>query len=217
MLNFHPNNPFVREFITDEETQEFLWNQYQTMKDGDEFTRALISRGPAQQPSEFSEGLEHYSRLCDHVSLQYRRHPELFELSCNMKELAEELVSDIPDDLWFSQYEFVKYEGNGHTFMPHTDDDYDGNRYNRNLTSVTMVEATDDLEGGHLHVWPTHHIDRAQSGKVPRYTIDLKPWESVIFPAWYVHEASPVTEGRRTILISWAQLGIRWDSGTPRA
>lgn len=220
MLNFHPNNHFVREFITDEETQEFLWDKYQTFKDADEFERALISRSDRYASS--TDPLlveEHQSRFCDHVSIQYRHHPELFELSCNLKELSEELLVETPEELWFSQYEFVKYESNGQTFMPHTDDNYDGKQHNRHLTAVTMVEATDDLEGGHLHVWPTNDIAKAVRGEVQRFTVDLKPWESIVFPAWYVHEASPVTKGRRTILISWAQLGYRWHSerGVKRA
>ena len=68
---------------------------------------------------------------------------------------------------------------------------------------------TDDMVGGHLHIWPKlvptpdghfWYDDRF------RYTVDLEPWETVIFPAYYFHEASPVLQGRRTILISWAQI-----------
>ena len=195
MPNFQWNDYLVRDFVVDEDMQEHLWACYQHALDENQFGRAAVT-GPRRH-SEV--------RYCDNASIHYKQDARLFDVSCNLKELADELCDNLPEDLWFAQYEFVKYEGDGQTFKPHRDDNIAGSDFNRLLTSVTMVERTDDMEGGHLYVWPT--TDPHELGEVPRYTVDLEPWETVIFPAYFMHEASPVLKGRRTILISWAQYG----------
>jgi len=195
MLNFQWNDFFVRDYVVDKEMQEHLWERYQEQLSEGKFSRASVT------------GKRRYSevRFCDHAPIKHRMDGPLFDLSCELKDLAVELCDNLPEDLWFAQYEFVKYEGNGQTFKPHRDDDVMSIGHNRILTSVTMVERTDDMVGGHLHIWPTNIYEEMPN--VQKYVIDLEPWETVIFPACFYHEASPVLEGRRTILISWAQNG----------
>lgn len=195
MHNFQWNDYLVREFVVDKEMQDHLWEIYQNKLERNEFRRAQVTG--ERQISDY--------RLCDNAPIPYKGDGMLFDLSCTLKELALELSDTLPEDLWFAQYEFVKYDGNGQTFKPHKDDDVGAGSHNRLLTSVTMVERTDDMQGGHLYIWPTS--DHRELDNVPRYTVDLEPWETVIFPAYFMHEASPVLKGRRTILISWAQYG----------
>ena len=195
MHNFHWNDYLVRDFVVDAEMQQHLWSSYQHARENNRFERASVTG-----PRRYSE-----HRYCDNAPLHYKQDAKLFDLSCNLKELADELCTNLPDDLWFAQYEFVKYEGDGQTFGPHRDDDVLSGGHNRLLTSVTMVERTDDMKGGHLYIWPTNIPDEMPN--VPRYTVDLEPWETVIFPAYFMHEASPVLQGTRSILISWAQYG----------
>lgn len=195
MPNYQWNDYFVRDFVTDESMQEHLWAGYQSQLEHGGFARAAVTG-----PRKYSE-----VRFCDNAPIHYKMDARLFDQSCNLMDLAHELCDNLPEDLWFAQYEFVKYEGNGQTFAPHRDDDVASGGHNRLLTSVTMVERTEDMVGGHLHIWPT--TDPHDLNNVPKYVVDLEPWETVIFPAFFMHEASPVLKGRRTILISWAQHG----------
>lgn len=195
MPNYQWNDYFVRDFVTDESMQEHLWAGYQSQLEHGGFARAAVTG-----PRKYSE-----VRFCDNAPIHYKMDARLFDQSCNLMDLAHELCDNLPEDLWFAQYEFVKYEGNGQTFAPHRDDDVTSGGHNRLLTSVTMVERTEDMVGGHLHIWPT--TDPHDLNNVPKYVVDLEPWETVIFPAFFMHEASPVLKGRRTILISWAQHG----------
>lgn len=198
MPHFQLNSDFVRDFVIDDAQKEIIWEQYQHGLENDKFVRAKVSGD-----NPYSE-----HRFCQNYPFHYRQTPEFFDVSASMLELTEDLAYDYPDDMWFAQYEFVKYEGNGETFRVHQDDNIDAVDHNRLFTSVTMVERTDDMQGGHLYVWTKFAPDA--NGNLwhdpnSRQTIDLEPWETVIFPAYYFHEASPVLQGRRTILISWAQ------------
>lgn len=195
MHNYQWNDYFIRDFVVEEGMRQHLWASYQRALEDNLFSRASVTG-----PRRYSE-----HRYCDNAQLHYKQDAKLFDLSCDLKELADELCTDLPEDLWFAQYEFVKYEGDGQNFGPHRDDDVTSGGHNRLLTSVTMIERTDDMVGGHLYIWPTNLGQEMEH--VPRYTIDLEPWETVIFPAYFMHEASPVLQGRRTILISWAQYG----------
>ena len=59
-----------------------------------------------------------------------------------------------------------------------------------------MIEKSEDLVGGKLQIWTPDGKD---------YIVDLQPFETVIFPAWFQHEATPLAQGKRVILISWAE------------
>lgn len=178
------NNWFVKDFMFDEEQRDTLRQAYQ-------------ENIPQLRRAEVYNSIhgDHISdnRLCDHVSLNYKRFPDI---SLSMMEYIEDLDPDYPDDLWFGQFEFIRYEGAGQTFTRHTDDGKEGERHNRLYTSVTMIEKSDDLVGGKLQIWTPDGKD---------YVIDLEPFETIIFPAYFEHEATPLVHGKRIVLISWAQ------------
>ena len=199
MPHFQLNNDLIRDFVLDDEQKEIIWEKYQNGLTEKKFERAKVT----------GDNPYSYDRICENFPFNYIENPEMFDISSSFLELTGDLAYDYPEDLWFGQFEFVKYDGNGETFRPHQDDNIHASDHNRLFTAVTMVDKTDDMVGGHLYVWPKlvptpdGHFWYDDSF---RYTIDLEPWETVIFPAYYFHEASPVLQGRRTILISWAQI-----------
>ena len=180
-------DPFVREFILDEDQQEFLLDLLAEKEP--EMSRAGVYN--SEQGAHKSD-----ARKCDHVNFNHRHAPDV---SLALLELTKETFPNVHPDLWFAQMEFIRYEGNsGQTFNKHRDDDPEGTGFGRFFTSVTMIEKSDDLVGGVLKVW-------SPSGK--EYVVDLDPFETVIFPAYFDHEATPVYAGRRVVLISWGQRG----------
>ncbi len=182
------NDPFIREFIFDEEQQETLLDKLNDKEP--EMRRAGVHEvGVGSYESEV--------RTCDHVPFDYLQFPDI---SLELLELSQELDPDLTD-IMFRQYEFIRYEGNsGQQFKRHQDDIEDGSGYKRLLTSVTMIEKSDDLRGGILKVWVP-----CGNNQEREYHIDLDPFETIIFPACYWHEATPVLNGRRVVLISWAE------------
>lgn len=180
------SNHFVREFIFDDEQISTLQAKYQELQD---------SLYPARVYS--ADDGSHLSdlRRCDHVSFTYKEFPDI---SQSLLRLSEDLEQPQPFDLWFGQFEFIRYEGLGQTFEKHNDDNEQGSRHNRLLTSVTLIEKSDDLVGGKLKIWVPNGGE---------YLVDLKPFETIIFPSYYYHEATPLISGRRVVLVSWAQRG----------
>ena len=178
------HNHFVKEFMFDDEQRQFLLELY------DEYSPLLKRAGVYDSKSG-----HHFShvRKCTNVPVDHKHIPDI---SLEMMNWIDDLDPDYPEDLWFAQYEFICYEGAGQTFLRHSDDDPNGESLNRLYTSVTMIEKSDDLIGGKLIIWTPDGNE---------YTIDLQPFETVIFPAWFEHEATPLIQGKRVILISWAQ------------
>lgn len=178
---------FVKDFIFDDEQVETLKNKYQEV-----FPR--LSRAGIYSSERGSYFGDH--RNCYNVSFQHREFPDIsLELLKLVGEIAPE---NLLEDLWFAQFEFIRYEGLGQQFGRHNDDAIGGTIHNRFYTSVTMIEKSKDLSGGKLKIWTPSQKE---------YIIDLDPFETIIFPAHYDHEATPILKGRRVVLISWAQRG----------
>lgn len=179
-------NHFVRDFIFDDE-------QIKTLQD------KLVELEPKMKRAGIYSNSNELSyqdaRTCDHVPFRYQEFPDI---SLQLLKFADELGIKKPEDLWFAQFEFIRYEGIGQQFTRHNDDSIGGTRHNRHLTSVTMIEKSEDLIGGKLKIWTPEEKE---------YVIDLEPFETVIFPAYYYHEATTLLQGRRVVLISWAQSG----------
>ena len=178
------NDLFIREFIFDEEQQETLLEKLKEKEP--EMQRAGVYN--SERGSFTSE-----TRTCDHIPFDYLEFPDI---SLELGDLALELRPQLTEIL-FRQYEFIRYEGNsGQTFKAHTDDNEEASGHGRFLTSVTMVDKSEDMRGGLLKVW-------TPDGR--EFIVDLDPFETIIFPAYYWHEATPVLNGRRVVLISWAE------------
>ena len=178
------NNHFIKDFIFDEEQKQTLTSLLKELEP--KMTRATVyHEDPKKQISE--------SRVCDNIPLNYKRFPDI---SMELRNFLFDMQTDFPEDVWFAQFEMIRYQGVGQQFLRHRDDNKNHSDYNRLYTSVTMIEKSEDLVGCKLKIWTPEEKE---------YVIDLEPFETVIFPAYYEHEATPLLQGRRVVLISWAQ------------
>jgi|TARA_B110000908_G_scaffold19741_1_gene22263 Rps23 Pro-64 3,4-dihydroxylase Tpa1-like proline 4-hydroxylase len=108
------------------------------------------------------------------------------------------------DNLETNQFDLLEY-GEGMFFTVHQDN-MGGNVHQQhtahNMTgrvwsSSTMIDCTDDLEGGDLIIYgplmPSNN----------KMTVKLKKGQTVFFPSHFFHEVTPVTKGRRKVLVAW--------------
>ena len=189
MIPYPLTDPLVREFILDEEQKQFLFQKWQD-------TEPEVFRAKVYDRAEGGEHTSLEQRNCHHIPVSHR---EFADVSICLKEMLQNWAPESDDSLWFAQYEFVRYLP-GQAFLKHRDDDFEGTTHNRFYTAVTMIEKSEDLVGGNLKVWLPNTDAEIE--------IDLEPFETVMFPAWFHHEASRVYQGKRVILISWAGKGF---------
>ena len=179
-------DPFYRDFIFDEEQMTYLKELYQE-KQSDLHRAKVIG-------DEYGRGQISDARVCDHVSIQHLHSPDI---SMALNNAARyDWGIDFPDDAWFAQFEFIRYQNPHDRFERHVDDNPEATTSGRIFTSVTMINRSDDLEGCELTVWTPNEKE---------YVIDLEEGETVMFPAWYFHQANALYKGSRVVLISWCQ------------
>jgi hypothetical protein len=102
-----------------------------------------------------------------------------------------------------TQFDYLDY-GKGQFFMMHTDSQHhrqelgdNSNVSGRIWSSSTLLEQSKDLQGGDLLIY----------GPKPNnypMKIQLEVGETVWFPSHFFHEVTPVTKGKRTVLVVWA-------------
>ena len=102
-----------------------------------------------------------------------------------------------------TQFDYLDY-GKGQFFMMHTDSQHhrqelgdNSNVSGRIWSSSTLLEQSKDLQGGDLLIYgpkPNRNPMRVQ----------LEVGETVWFPSHFFHEVTPVTRGKRTVLVVWA-------------
>ena len=180
---------YVRDFIIPESLIQELLSFAQ--KNDSNFSPAKI------YISEDRRGLLDATRTCMHF--HYKLSHGAPDVSPHLKELAQELFIEWPENLRFGQYEIIKYQNIGDQFLRHRDDDAYGSGHNRHLTSVTLLDKSTDLIGCDLKLWSFYEDQKSIA------TINLEIGETVIFPAYYPHEATTLLCGSRTVLISWAE------------
>lgn len=127
-----------------------------------------------------------------------------FKVNDWRQELTKKFEDYIGEDnLSVNQYDLLEY-GKGCHFKVHTDsqgkEGVDINRSGRVWSSSTMVDCTDNLEGGDLIIYGPRF------GNTTR-TIRLEKGQTVFFPSNYFHKVTPVTKGRRTVLVTWLGVG----------
>lgn len=183
MPNYPLTEPLRRDFIFDEEQQE-------------QITAKLVELEPKMNQAQVysrAGGGAREDRTCYNVPFRYT---EFFDVSIALRDFTLDWYPEAENpNLWYTQFEFVRYLPPAQTFVRHQDDREDKPQHDRLYTSVTMVDKSDDLDGGILRVWlPNSDIS---------IDVDLEPFETVVFPAYFWHEATPVFKGRRVIMISW--------------
>lgn len=177
---------FVHDRIFDDEQIQTLVD----LLDNSNFMPATIHNGSDTPPEGF---LDRDVRDAMHSRVKFLDYPDI---SLSLKELADVIYPDWPENLWFKEMEFLKYEAPGGRFKPHRDDTPPEHKHNRYLTSVTLLGKSDDLEGGELKVYKE---DGILSNTVP-----MELYDTAIFPAHHQHECTRVTKGWRNVLVCWA-------------
>jgi len=196
MLNCPSSEPFRRDFIFDDEQLETLREMWEGFSD--QFVHAKT-----YNPDSKTISLN-YDRFCNHAPFNFKEVPDI---ALTLKDMLVEWYPEQEKEVWFAQMEFIHYKGTGQTFHPHTDDLPMGETHGRLYTSVTMLEKSDDLMGGTLNVWlPREGTVLHWDGK---YMVDLEVGETIMFPAYFLHEVTPLVQGERKVLISWGQIGTQ--------
>ena len=126
------------------------------------------------------------------------RYPEIQpvffpSLTESIRQWANELS---PEPVEVLQFDCLLYEA-GDRFRPHTDGSGSlENSGGRMYTTVTMLNKSDDLEGGELLIY--------EEGPDSAYTsYNLEIGETVMFPSMKWHEATEVITGSRLVLVIW--------------
>ena len=95
---------------------------------------------------------------------------------------------------------YLRYDV-GDFLVPHRDtyDGFirgmDGSVYDRKFAIITMVDKSDDLEGGIL-------VIRSEDESKNTYH-SLEIGETIIFPATLLHECTEITKGFREVYVCW--------------
>ena len=104
-----------------------------------------------------------------------------------------------------NQFDLLAYGVNQH-FVCHQDSvgkeskDGKNNLSGRVWSSTTLLDCSDDLEGGDLIIYGPMHPSRSGGGG---FITKLKKGETVFFPSHFWHEVTPVRKGWRQVLIVW--------------
>ena len=111
-------------------------------------------------------------------------HPRLYP------ELCETLENYVGDNTKVKQFDYLIYNV-GDFFLKHTDD------YpvpiSRVWSTVTLLDRSDDLDGGDLVVYDGEEKE----------IINLEVGETIVFKSYIEHEVLPVKKGYRKVLVVW--------------
>ena len=101
-----------------------------------------------------------------------------------------------PDDYKVTQFDYLKYGVDDH-FEKHKDQIGD-DKVNRVFSTSTIIEVSDDLEGGDFIIYDELDTEIRTS---------LEVGETIFFPSDKFHKVTPVTKGERSVLVAW--IGIK--------
>lgn len=105
-------------------------------------------------------------------------------------ELCEPLERYVDDGTKVHQFDFLIYEVGDH-FAKHQDVIKGGTE--RYWSTITLLDRTDDLEGGELNIYNGDSKE----------TVTFDVGETVVFRSNLFHEVLPVTKGVRKVLVVW--------------
>jgi hypothetical protein len=150
---------------------------------------------------------ERVKRLHNLFYLDYRSFPT--SPNCPYKEKLSSHFNMKADRMYYLEY----YEGS--FTRRHSDADEQSQR-----TVITMIDKSDDLEGGDTIVYLPHfkndefefdvnrykrdnEKDDEQGSNIIPVVLNLSVGESVTYDANLLHEVALVTKGHRRVLVSW--------------
>ena len=93
-----------------------------------------------------------------------------------------------------NEFNYLSYSEGGHFTTHH---DVIDDKYPRRYTTITLLNKSEDLEGGELIVWEGD----------PKHTepspIELEVDDTVIFDSKLWHQLTPIIRGTRECLVAW--------------
>lgn len=122
------------------------------------------------------------------------------DVNHNIMKLAKKYSPECTEDKFFCKEMQILHYDIGGKFDLHKDT-HNYETKPRFLTTITLLDRTDDLEGGDLIVYGPN-ID-TKSGKATGRKVMFEPFETVVFYSDYYHQCTPLTKGKRTILVTW--------------
>ena len=173
---------YLSNILSDQQIAELIANRSST----DKLTKAGVSKG-IDNLNDLDTKVNYNIRntLVDEIN-----HEDFPEISNAISKEVSRLFSV---DVSVNQADYLFYE-KGMFFAKHQDVTIreDGGRLQpRVFTTITMLNKSDDFDGGELLLHDEHAI------------YDLDVGETVIFRSEVHHEVKPVLSGTREVLVTW--------------
>jgi hypothetical protein len=120
------------------------------------------------------------------------------DINTRLIELGHKFTPQCSHETHFSkELQFLKYMVGG-LFKRHRDS-YDQSTKPRFLSSITLLDRSEDLEGGELIIY-----DQDSEGNLlPGVRAELDLYDTVMFNSTTFHECTEITKGTRTVMVSW--------------
>jgi|TARA_R110000822_G_scaffold48453_8_gene127629 predicted 2-oxoglutarate/Fe(II)-dependent dioxygenase YbiX len=139
-------------------------------------------------------------RVCDILKISHLYYPDICQELCDFIESHDSSIA------WYyevREFNYLCYKSGGHfvlhrDWLGHNNNDPFSNRH---FTTITLIDKSDDIEGGNLLIWrdPKEEPDE----------IVLEVNETVIFDARLFHQVTPIEKGTREVLVAWIYLKPR--------
>jgi|TARA_R110002167_G_scaffold58768_1_gene166268 hypothetical protein len=127
-------------------------------------------------------------------NIKPKHYPDICNILLKMINIWD--VTLDPDDYKVTQFDYLKYGVNDH-FLKHKDQIGDDKK-SRVFSTSTIIEVSDDLEGGDFIIYDESDTEIKTS---------LEVGETIFFPSDKFHKVTPVTKGERSVLVAW--IGIK--------
>lgn len=127
-------------------------------------------------------------------NIKPKHYPDICNILLKMINIWD--VTLDPDDYKVTQFDYLKYGVNDH-FLKHKDQIGDDKK-SRVFSTSTIIEVSDDLEGGDFIIYD-------ELGT--KIKTSLEVGETIFFRSDKWHKVTPVTKGERSVLVAW--IGIK--------
>ena len=128
------------------------------------------------------------------INIKPKHYPDICNSLLKMINIWD--VTLDPDDYKVTQFDYLKYGVDDH-FEKHKDQIGD-DKVNRVFSTSTIIEVSDDLEGGDFIMYDELDTEIKTS---------LEVGETIFFRSNRFHKVTPVTKGERSVLVAW--IGIK--------
>jgi hypothetical protein len=123
-----------------------------------------------------------------------KHYPDICNILLKMINIWD--VTLDPDDYKVTQFDYLIYGVNDH-FVKHRDEVGDDKK-SRVFSTSTIMEVSNDLEGGDFIIYDELDTEIKTS---------LEVGETIFFRSNRFHKVTPVTKGERSVLVAW--IGIK--------